>query len=105
MLKLERKRWLNSNLLFGLHTRSRKGDQLIDLAERNRLRIIHTLSRKELTKRENGKSLMETKNYTDFILTRNPGTVKDVRVRNNIKSSDHLMLTRKVGLNLMRETE
>ncbi len=90
----------------GIGTRNGRGDQVVEFADRNRLRITSTFFHKKICKKWTWKSPNgETKNDFDFNLAGNPDMVKDVIVRNTSKCSDHRMVSCKVEMNLRRERE
>lgn len=63
---------------FGVDTRNSRINQIVQLAERNRLRIINTFSRKEQAGNGQGSPNGETRKEIGFILTGKPDTVRDV---------------------------
>lgn len=103
----ERVRWKNDVETaighFGVGTRNMTWHQPVELAERKKISILTAVSEKETHKKLPGNALIETKNYTHFILTKNPHIGKIIMVTNNIKPGDHRTVSFTVGLSQRRE--
>ena len=79
---------------YGIGTRNRRGDMLVEFAERHKFKIMNTFFKKQLNRRwtwisPNG----STKNEIDCIMTDRPDTFLDVSVIISLNTdSDHRMI-------------
>lgn len=84
---------------FDISTRNRRRGQHVEVAERNRLKIMTTISSLREYKKWKWKSPMETQTMTRFIATENEAA------RNNLKFNYLRLVIHRVGLNLGRKRE
>ena len=86
---------------YGIGTRNRRGDMLVEFAERHKFKIMNTFFKKRLNRRwtwisPNG----ATKNEIDYIMTDRPDIFLDVSVINSLNTgSDHRMVRGKARIN------
>ena len=86
---------------YGIGTRNRRGDMLVEFAERHKCKIMNTFFKKRLNRRwtwisPNG----ATKNEIDYIMTDRPEIFLDVSVINSLNTgSDHRMVRGKARIN------
>ena len=79
---------------YGIGTRNRRGDTLVEFAERHKFKIMNTFFKKRLKRRwtwisPNG----ATKNEIDYIMTDRPDIFLDASVINSLNTgSDHRMM-------------
>ena len=86
---------------YGIGTRNRRGDMLVEFAERHKFKIMSTFFKKRLNRRwtwisPNGL----TKNEIDYIMTNSPDIFLDVSVISSLNTgSDHRMMRGKARIN------
>ena len=92
---------------FGYGIRNERGDDLINFAIANRLKIMNTFFKKKPNKRWTWHSPnFENFNEIDYVLTDKSSIVRNIEVLNQVKvDSDHRMVRCKVKIDTKRERQ